>query len=430
MGLGRGGFALVMLTLVGALGAALAAGGPAAGDGGVRGVSAQAVNETLEFVNVEIDRTGMLFADQWVISENSASLDTPQYSHQHTWTIPRTIPPGGAQATVTTVATDKTGGTISAKTTLFGYVNIDTTLTSVEVAANADKGAGRETVTETKTVTLTPRGGGPVTITARVQDGPDVKFNYRIVTPPPPPPPPPAAPPASPPQPALPALTPRSTLPRIGVLTSYAAPRPRGTLALGFPKFPANVTSATVDVVLTGPGGTSVHDPGFIAAVAPSQANAAAALKLCEFMYFAASDEERAISQALVGVPTIRFATCVTVVARILQRAEELRKRREAKPSSRQGRARTRGIGPRSAQARRCKSRTIRARGSRARSPLTVTCTPTAGGFRIKVSSRSRGRSLLSAAGSAPKLIVGRSRRTAAVSGERVNVLWKTSTQR
>lgn len=137
--------------------------------------------ETLELVNVEIDRTGMLFPERWVITENSASLDTPEYSHEHSWTIPRTIPPTGAEATVTTTATDKTGARISAVTTLFGYIDVDGT-TGVQVFANADAAAGQPTVTETRTVTLTPRGGGPPFVTARVQDGPDVRFNYRIVT--------------------------------------------------------------------------------------------------------------------------------------------------------------------------------------------------------------------------------------------------------
>lgn len=137
--------------------------------------------ETLELVNVEIDRTGMLFPESWVITENSASLDTPEYSHEHSWTIPRTIPPTGAEATVTTTATDKTGARISAVTTLFGYIDVDGT-TGVQVFANADAAAGQPTVTETRTVTLTPRGGGPPFVTARVQDGPDVRFNYRIVT--------------------------------------------------------------------------------------------------------------------------------------------------------------------------------------------------------------------------------------------------------
>ena len=412
MGFARRGSAWVTLTLVGALVAAFSDGGPAAGETERRARSAQAVNETLEFVNVEIDRSGMAFPEQWVVSENSASLDQPGYSHQHSWTIPKTIPPGGAPATVTTTATDKSGGTVSAKTTLFGYVNIDTNLTAVEVIANADKNAGRETITETKTVTLTPRGGGPVFITARVQDGPDVKFNYRVVTPPPPPAPPPAA--------ALPAVTPRTTPPRIGVLTSYAAPRPLGALALGFPKFPANAVSATVDLLLTDPSGRNVDDPGFTAAVEPSSANADAATRLCLIFVYAEtlSPEE---AKHVFGVTALEFARCTSVVARILQRAEELRKRK-----------RRTGVqsSPRATQSRRCKSVTMRPRRSRARSPLTVTCTRTAGGLRLKVRSSSRGRSLLAAAGAAPKLVIGRSRRTVAASGERVNVRWQTATQR
>jgi hypothetical protein len=410
MGFGRRGCAWATLTLVSAVAAALAAGGAASGAGGGRAFSAQASNETLEFVNVEIDRSGMLFADQWAISENSASLDTPQYSHQHTWTIPKTIPPGGAQATVTTAATDKTGGTISAKTTLFGYINIDTALSSIEVVANADKNAGRATVTETKTVTLTPRGGGPVSITVRVQDGPDVKFNYRVVTPPPPPP---APTPASPAAPALPALTPRSILPRIGVLTSYAAPRPRGTVVLGFPKFPANVNSATVDLVLTEPGGKNVDDPDFIAAAEPSDSNVAKAVRICVVLLYGDKIEIRVFGHFLP-----RFARCASVVARILQRSEELKQRRAKKGS----------VG--AAQSGRCRSFTIRPRRSRARSPLAATCTRTNGGMRLKIRSSSPGRSLRSAAGAAPKLIVGRSGRVAAVPGERVNVTWRTSTSR
>jgi hypothetical protein len=178
----------MMLGLVCAVGATLAAGAFAA-DGRIeRGATAKAqADETLELVNVEIDRSGMLFADQWQITERSASLETAEYSHAHTWSVPTTIPPGGADATITTSATDKSGGTISAKTSLFGYINVDGSATGVELFANADKNAGRATVTESKTVKLTPRGGGPPFVTVRVQDGPDVRFNYKVVTTPTPP---------------------------------------------------------------------------------------------------------------------------------------------------------------------------------------------------------------------------------------------------
>jgi hypothetical protein len=137
--------------------------------------------QMLELANIEIDRTAMLFPELWAITESSARLDTPLYSHEHTWTVPRTIPPSGATATVTTTATDKTGGSVAALTTLFGYINVDGG-TALGVPAYADAAAGQPSVTVTKSATLTPRGGGPVFVTVRVQDGPDVRFNYTQVT--------------------------------------------------------------------------------------------------------------------------------------------------------------------------------------------------------------------------------------------------------
>ena len=310
MGLGRRTFAGVTLTLVGAVAVAFDDVVPAAGErrDAARAFSAQAANETLEFVNVEIDRSGMAFPDQWVITDNSASLDTAQYSHQHSWTIPQDDPAGGAQATVTTDRDRQERRQDLRQDDAVRLRQLRRTGTAVEAVANADKNAGRGTVTETKTVTLTPRGGGPVFITARVQDGPDVKFNYRVVTPPPPPPP--APPPASPPPAALPAVTPRSTLPRIGVLTSYAAPRPLGTLVLGFPKFPANAASATVDVALTDPSGRNVDDPGFIAAVEPSGANVEAAATALPDLHLAERDSDREAKQVDSGstLPSSRAA--------------------------------------------------------------------------------------------------------------------------
>jgi hypothetical protein len=167
---------VVALVIAGILPACLVATPAALGDR-----SPAQVSETLELVSVEIDRTGMLFPELWEITENSARLDTPLYTHEHSWTVPRTIPPTGATATVTTTATDKTGGSISAVTTLFGYVNFDGDQTAIQVVAYADAAAGQPTVSMTRTARLTPRGGGPVFVTARVQDGPDVKFNYRVV---------------------------------------------------------------------------------------------------------------------------------------------------------------------------------------------------------------------------------------------------------
>ncbi|MGH2968956.1 MAG: hypothetical protein ACRDK0_07815, partial [Solirubrobacteraceae bacterium] len=124
------------------------------------------------------------------------------------------------------------------------------------------------------------------------------------------------------PTPALPPVTPRSALPQVGTLTSYLAPRALGNVVLGAPKFDPSVGSAAVDVGLTRGSGRNVDDPGFIAAVEPSAANIERAAKLCLLLVFQdipleIYDEAR------------EFARCASVVSRILQRAEELRKRRK-----------------------------------------------------------------------------------------------------
>jgi hypothetical protein len=116
---------------------------------------------------------------------------------------------------VSTSATDKTGGAISALTTLFGTVDVGGG-TTIEVGVVADQTAGWPTASDSKTVKLKPVGTGPAYVIARVQDGPDVKFNFM----PAPTPPPPA------PAPGPAALTPPSVRPQFGVPALYALTRP------------------------------------------------------------------------------------------------------------------------------------------------------------------------------------------------------------
>lgn len=239
-------------------------------------------------------------------------------------------------------------------------------------------------------------------MTVRVQDGPDVKFNYRIVT----------TPTASP----LPPITPRSVLPQVGVLTAYAAPRPLVPLALGFPVFDPSARSAKVDLTLTRGSGVRIHDDGFIGAVGVSEANALGAYRLCAMLLFV--DRTHPTLDPLREFDPDEFGQCAHVVARVLQRAENLRTKQGELHSAR------------ATQAGRCRSVAVRLRGSRGRSPLAVTCVRTPTGMRITIRSRLRNRSLRSAAGRAPKLIVGRSRLAAARAGDRVNVLWQTSPRR
>lgn len=348
-----------------------------------------AAEETLELMSIEIDRSGMLFADKWEITEKFARLDTDQYSHGHSWSIPETIPPNGANATIATTATDKSGGTVNAKTTIFGYINVNGDQTAFEQSVTADKTNGPATANATNQVLLSPRGGGPPFVTVRVQDGPDVRFNYRIVTDKDEPPP----------------ITRRSVPPTVDTPTSYAAPKPLEATALPFPDFGADVVEAVVKLDLTRRGGKKIDDPAFIAAVEPSDENVDTALTLC---FVIALTIEDGPGDAIDTDSGRAFARCVSVVARILQRAEENPNRRAADAAAG------------------CRAVTVRKRGTNARPPLNVSCRRTATGMRIKIKPRKEGRSLRAAAGPAPKLVVGRSSQTAKKRGDRATVLWQT----
>jgi hypothetical protein len=139
---------------------------------------------TLELVNVEIDRSGMVSPDQWTITESSATLDAGSFRKEHSWTVPGTIPPAGATATLSVASTSRSAGPVQAKVTLSGHISIDGG-PSAELAANADSSSGTATTSSAKTVGLAPRGGSPAHLIVKVQDGPSVRFDYRVVGTPP-----------------------------------------------------------------------------------------------------------------------------------------------------------------------------------------------------------------------------------------------------
>ena len=108
------------------------------------------------------------------------------------------------------------------------------------------------------------------------------------------------------------------------------------------------------------------------------------------------------------------FAQCVLVVARILQRDEDIRRRRGRMPSEHIAHA-----------ARGCSVQSARLAGaSRRAAPAAVTCRRLAKGLRITIRSARRGRSVGSVVKPSSKLIVGRSGATAYRAGDRVDVLW------
>jgi hypothetical protein len=216
--------------------------------------------------------------------------------------------------------------------------------------------------------------------------------------------------PTGPTAPAPLPVTPRSQSPQVGVLTSYAAPKPLGVVALAVPVLGASVAQVSGEVSLARENRAKIDDADFTFGIQPSHANVQRAARLCFLMLFAESRTDTAIDWGT------RIEGCVKVVARVLQRAEELRKRRP--PAS---------AGP--AQAGRCRVVAVPLRGHRGRSPLKVGCARTASGMRVTIRTRTRGRSLNAVLGDSAELIVGRSRRVPARPGDRVNVLWQTGSR-
>jgi hypothetical protein len=127
------------------------------------------------------------------------------------------------------------------------------------------------------------------------------------------------------------------------------------------------------------------------------------AAQICEIML---------LQQLLEGKNVLDFAFRYGDCSRILQRAEELRKRRRPPTSVT------------AARAGRCRVAAVPLRGAR-RGPASVrvSCTRTAQGLQVTLRARRRGRALRSVLGSRPRLIVGRGRETPALPGDRLNVL-------
>jgi hypothetical protein len=146
--------------------------------------SAQAAGDSLQLVGEpEIDRQGILLPGKWTsITKSGAIWDTDGWLGEYSWTIPPSIPPAGADATLHLKATDKTGGrfapAMAVTTNLFvedGPARVD---------AYADKVAGPATAEADKKFTLVPGSycdGCEIYVSVGIQDGPHIKFLYRVV---------------------------------------------------------------------------------------------------------------------------------------------------------------------------------------------------------------------------------------------------------
>lgn len=403
-----GGFRRAIAAIV-AL-ACLALAGPAAG----------AVVPTFTRVTQE-GGPGAIGADCTAPLPGGAGAGSATYSHfagtgtiLTNWNIPAQIT-AGSQVTLSLQ--------VNATQSLFGQILLSAPTefggapAPFEVAGSVGPGGG--SFGGSKTITFTPtRAFTPgETLFLRLGNGCNAFLYEYVAT---------GTPDATPATPAEPRLSPRTTRPVPGVVTSYAAPRPGKTAALPFPKdgcAPAATTTArgtqappggecSVDIFLRRNGGGDIHDPeaGFGVAFTVSDKNLEAGFALCYTMLLdelGRDVESRIYLQA-------RAAQCAVVVSRILQRAEDLRARRARAPSERVPHA-----------AHGCRVGSVRLTGSARRaSPLRVICRHTRTGVRLTFRSARAGQPVSSLIKPSSKLIVvrGDAPRRA---GDRLDVLWK-----
>jgi len=147
-------------------------------------VARASAGDALQLVGTpEIDRTGILLATKWTsITGSAATWDTDGWRGDFSWSIPSSIPPGGANASLSVTATDKTGGRFNAVIGASGNLFIENGPAAVE--ALADKIAGPATKSASKSFRLVPGSycdGCAVSVTVGIQDGPRITFNYKVV---------------------------------------------------------------------------------------------------------------------------------------------------------------------------------------------------------------------------------------------------------
>lgn len=287
-----------------------------------------------------------------------------------------------------------------------------------EVAGSVGPGGG--SFTGAKTITFTPTHAFTPgeTHVLRLGNGCNA-FLYEYVS---------QGTPDAPAAPATPVISPRTTRPVPGVVTSYAAPRPGTVVALPFPATgcaPPATTAAfaadppaggecAVDIFVRRSGGKAIDDPDAVFGIDSriKKSNLETAFRVC---FAQAIDLGVALgkSNELFSEADRRFTQCVLVVSRILERADELKAQR-LRPSEFVSHA-----------ARSCRGRAIRLRGqARRAAPVKVVCSRTADRTRLTLRSARAGTTVGDLVDTRSALVVGRGTRGRSRPGDRIDVLW------
>lgn len=387
------------------------------------GPAAAAVVPTFASVTQE----GGIAADCTAPLPGGAGAGSATYSHsagigtiQTNWSIPAQITPG-AQVTLSLQMNTTQG--FSGLILLNAPSEFGGATAPFEVAGSTPSSGG--SFSGSKTITFTPtRAFTPgEEFVLRLGNGCNA-FLYRYVAT--------GTPDTGPATPATPRLSPRTTRPVPGVVTSYAAPRPGKVAALPFPATgcaPPATTNAldaqtvpaggecTVDIFVRRTGGQSVEDAEAVFGVDTriTSANLNTAFRVC---FAQAVDVGVALNKSneVFNDADQRFRRCVLIVARILERADDLKKARLRKPPAEHV----------SHAAHSCRSSLVRLRGqARRTSPVTVACRHTRAGTRLTLRSARRGVAVGDLVSPTSTLLVGRSDATRYRAGDRIDVLWR-----
>jgi hypothetical protein len=357
----------------------------------------------MKLTQVTVDKRSVVSDEQWDIPVNGGTVtwSAPDDTSTYVFNVPSSIPAGGTSFTITVKA--------EARRNAFGHgtrwapaMGVSGAIVNpggrVRVSALADSET-KPSDSQSAEVTLKPVAGQS-TVTVGIQDGPVYSFIFqgtadcgdqvagRIAQTQPQP----GCEPVRP-------VSPLSTQPQIGQTTTYRAPAPGKSVGVPLPKVGRDSTELGALINFVDDKGYPLPRPP----AAALDAIYARADRICFLLIWSEYDEEED------SVSGLDFLTCSVTVAKVLVRAEQLRRRRGQ------------GLSARAAQ-RACSAQTLR---RKARARLRVSCARTATGVRVTIRPRSSKQTLKSAlAGARLRLIVGRGGAGAASAGDRLNVRW------
>lgn len=351
-------------------------------------VAPGAAHASMTLVDTKVEGIPTGGPGTWDAPEDGGTVTwtTTDWTGTYTVSPPASIPDGGTTFDLMVTAESRKNSA-GQHTRFVPVLSAGSTLIpDGHAAVSADASSETQPKADATTTVQLRTLPNPAELTITIQDGPTYTFVYdNDRRPAPGTLPPPSAP---------------SATPQVGVVTSYTAPPPGKTLSVAFPALGAVGPALTFDVRPTTDTGEASEKGDVLVGVQPTDANLEKANVLCYWMWI--EGPRRTFANAL------RFARCATVVARILQKAEDNRRPRPAAAAAKAGG---------------CRVIATRARGSRPQSKLRATCRWTSAGLRVNL--RAKRGSLRSALGSSPKLLMTRTRDVAAAPGDRLNVTWK-----